>query len=50
MCVEYKSSLRGSYGSKEKNYGKKVIRGLNKASKSHANQAKKLKTVLKGKK
>jgi len=29
---------------------KKVIKGLNKASKLHANQAKKLKKVLKGKK
>ena len=29
---------------------KKVITGLNKASKTHANQAKKLKKVLKGKK
>ena len=29
---------------------KKVIKGLNKASKTHANQAKKLKKVLKGKK
>tara|TARA_R110002020_G_scaffold80681_4_gene201102 strand:+ start:1385 stop:1501 length:117 start_codon:yes stop_codon:yes gene_type:complete len=35
---------------KKKTTVKKVIRGLNKASKSHANQAKKLKTVLKGKK
>ena len=29
---------------------KKVIKGLNKASKLHANQARKLKKVLKGKK
>ena len=29
---------------------KKVIKGLNKASKLHASQAKKLKKVLKGKK
>ena len=29
---------------------KKVIKGLNKASKTHANQAKKLKKVLKGRK
>jgi len=35
---------------KKKATVRKVIRGLNKASKSHANQAKKLKKVLKGKK
>ena len=29
---------------------KKVIKGLSKASKTHANQARKLKKVLKGKK
>jgi|TARA_A100001391_G_scaffold104181_1_gene69532 hypothetical protein len=29
---------------------KKIIKGLSKASKTHANQAKKLKKVLKGKK
>jgi len=35
---------------KKKATVKKVITGLNKASKLHANQAKKLKKVLKGKK
>jgi len=35
---------------KKKATVKKVIKGLNKASKTHASQAKKLKKVLKGRK
>ena len=35
---------------KKKSTVKKVIKGLNKASKLHASQAKKLKKVIKGKK
>ena len=45
-----RGNTRMTLSKRKKTTVKKIIKGLSKASKAHANQAKKLKQVLKGKK
>ena len=45
-----RGNTRMTLSKRKKTTVKKIIKGLSKASKTHVNQAKKLKKVLKGKK
>ena len=45
-----RGNTRMTLSKRKKTTVKKIIKGLSKASQTHANQAKKLKKVLKGKK